>query len=40
MIKEKNKVGIIGAGLGGLSAGALLSKNGFEVTVFEKENFP
>ena len=39
MIKEKNKVGIIGAGLGGLSAGALLSKNGFKVTIFEKEKF-
>ncbi|MEF8874144.1 MAG: FAD-dependent oxidoreductase [Candidatus Thermoplasmatota archaeon] len=31
------KVGIIGAGLGGLTAGALLSKKGYEVEVFEKE---
>lgn len=31
------KVIIIGSGLGGLSCGALLAKNGFEVTVLEKE---
>ncbi|MCK4365568.1 MAG: NAD(P)/FAD-dependent oxidoreductase [Thermoplasmatales archaeon] len=37
MTKEKNKVGIIGAGIGGLSAGALLSKKGYKVIIFEKE---
>ena len=31
------KVGIIGAGLGGLSAGLFLLKKGYDVTVFEKE---
>ncbi|MBN2127130.1 MAG: phytoene desaturase [Candidatus Diapherotrites archaeon] len=31
-------VAVIGAGLGGLSAAALLSKKGFNVTVFEKNN--
>ncbi len=31
------KIGIIGAGLGGLTAGALLSQKGYEVEVFEKE---
>nr|MDO8133778.1 FAD-dependent oxidoreductase [Candidatus Njordarchaeum guaymaensis] len=29
---------IVGAGIGGLSAGALLSKQGYEVKLFEKEN--
>jgi phytoene dehydrogenase-like protein len=32
------KVCIIGAGLGGLTAGALLIKKGYEVTIFEKES--
>jgi protoporphyrinogen oxidase len=32
------KVCIIGAGIGGLTAGALLSKKGYTVTIFEKEN--
>jgi len=32
------KVCIIGAGIGGLTAGALLSKKGYNVTIFEKEN--
>jgi len=36
---DKTKVCIIGAGIGGLSAGLLLSKNGFNVTIFEKERF-
>jgi prolycopene isomerase len=31
------KVCIIGAGIGGLTAGALLSKKGYSVTIFEKE---
>lgn len=29
---------IIGAGIGGLTAGALLTKNGYQVTIFEKES--
>ena len=29
---------IIGAGIGGLTAGALLTKNGCKVTIFEKES--
>ena len=29
---------IIGAGIGGLTAGALLVKNGYKVTIFEKES--
>ncbi len=33
------RVVIIGAGLGGLLAGALLSKDGFEVTILERMNF-
>lgn len=32
----KNKVLIIGGGLGGLFTGAILAKEGFEVTVLEK----
>jgi len=32
------KVCIIGAGIGGLTAGALLSKQGFKVKIFEKES--
>jgi len=34
----KKKVCIIGAGIGGLTAGALLSKQGFRVKIFEKES--
>ena len=34
----RKKICIIGAGLGGLSAGLLLSKKGYKVTIFEKEN--
>jgi len=34
---NKKRLCIIGAGLGGLSAGLLFSKNGYEVTIFEKE---
>jgi phytoene dehydrogenase-like protein len=37
MINGKN-ICIIGAGIGGLTAGALLIKQGFNVTIFEKEN--
>lgn len=32
------KIAIIGAGLGGLSAGALLAKDGYKVTVLEQHN--
>jgi phytoene dehydrogenase-like protein len=34
---DKKKVCIIGAGIGGLTAGALLLKKGFDVDIFEKE---
>ncbi|MDH7507246.1 MAG: FAD-dependent oxidoreductase, partial [Candidatus Thermoplasmatota archaeon] len=35
---EKKTVCIIGAGIGGLTAGVLLIKKGFKVTIFEKES--
>ncbi len=35
---SKKKVVIIGSGLGGLSTGAILSKNGYEVTVLEQSS--
>ena len=34
----ERKVYIVGAGIGGLAAGALLSKQGYQVELFEKEN--
>jgi len=34
------KVGIIGAGLGGLSAAILLAHSGFEVHIYEKNTYP
>jgi hypothetical protein len=34
---KKLKICIIGAGIAGLTAGALLTKKGFKVTIFEKE---
>jgi flavin-dependent dehydrogenase len=34
---DKKKVCIIGAGIGGLTAGALLVQKGFSVDIFEKE---
>lgn len=34
----KKKIIIIGSGIGGLTAGALLIKNGFNVKIFEKES--
>jgi len=36
--KTKADIGIIGAGIGGLTAGALLTKKGYRVTIFEKES--
>jgi protoporphyrinogen oxidase len=35
---NKTKVCIIGAGIGGLATGALLTKKGYNVTIFEKES--
>jgi len=35
--KTKADIGIIGAGIGGLTAGALLTKKGYRVAIFEKE---
>ena len=37
MTKQK-KVIIIGSGLGGLSTGAILAKNGYDVSVLEQNN--
>jgi phytoene dehydrogenase-like protein len=36
--ENKQKICIIGAGISGLTAGALLTKQGYQVTIFEKEN--
>lgn len=36
----KKKIAIIGAGFGGLSAAAYLSRDGYDVTVFEKNDQP
>ena len=33
---DKKTVCIIGAGIGGLTTGILLTKKGFKVTIFEK----
>ena len=35
---QKHSIGIIGAGIGGLTAAALLTKDGHHVTIFEKES--
>ena len=35
-MKENTKVIIIGSGLGGLSSGVILAKNGYDVTILEK----
>ena len=32
----RRKVAIIGSGLGGLSCGYILQRNGFDVTIYEK----
>jgi len=37
-MKQKTKIAIIGAGASGLLTSILLSSNGFEVTIFEKNN--
>ena len=37
MIKQE-KIVIIGSGLGGLSSGVILAKNGYDVTVLEQGN--
>lgn len=37
-MSEKKKITIIGGGLGGLSAGALLAKDGYRVTLLEQHN--
>lgn len=34
----KNKVAIIGAGYTALSSAKILSENGFDVTIFEKDH--
>ena len=36
----KGKVVIIGSGLGGLSCGVILAKNGYQVVVLEKNSQP
>lgn len=38
--KNKRQVAVIGAGFGGLAAAALLAKNGYDVTVYEKNYLP
>jgi menaquinone-9 beta-reductase len=39
-VENKSDIIIIGAGLAGLTAGIHLSKNGFSVTIIEKNEFP
>ena len=39
MLTPNSHVGIIGSGLGGLSAACTLAARGYEVTVFEKNNW-
>jgi phytoene dehydrogenase-like protein len=40
MAMTQKHICIIGAGIGGLTLGAMLSKHGFKVTLFEKESLP
>ncbi|MCC0178930.1 C-3',4' desaturase CrtD [Waterburya agarophytonicola K14] len=38
--KQKSRVVVVGAGIGGLTAGALLAKQGYEVTIFDQAIVP
>ena len=38
--KEKSRVVVVGAGIGGLTAGALLARRGYEVSVFDRAIVP
>lgn len=38
-LKSRNKIAILGGGLGGIVAAILLRKNGFEVDLFEKNSY-
>jgi len=37
--EKKSDICIVGAGIGGLTAGALLTKQGYSVKIFEKESW-
>ena len=39
-MKKGNKVIIIGAGIGGITTGIYLARQGYNVTIFEKNAFP
>ena len=38
--KQKSRIVLIGAGIGGLTAGALLAKQGYQVTIFDRAIVP
>jgi phytoene dehydrogenase-like protein len=38
--KQKSRVVVVGAGIGGLTAGALLAKRGYQVTIFDQAIVP
>ncbi|MEO1669861.1 MAG: C-3',4' desaturase CrtD [Cyanobacteria bacterium J06631_2] len=38
--RQKNRVVVVGAGIGGLTAGALLAKRGYQVTIFDQAIVP
>ena len=38
--EQKSQAVVIGAGIGGLTAGALLAKRGYEVTIFDQAIVP
>ncbi len=40
MINTRNKVNVIGAGIGGLATAIRLAVEGFDVTIFEKNDYP